>query len=105
VADRKRLAFSGMVLVSIAVDDKGSLFADPEVSFTDPGADQPRRADVSRFPADAFCRRRNAAAGARRDPDSAFAEAIRLACAPPSWALAQNRTSPCICWGLSALWV
>ena len=33
VADRKRLSFSGMISVALAINDKGQLLADPEVEL------------------------------------------------------------------------
>ncbi len=33
VAERKRMSFAGMIFVSVAVNDKGQLLADPEVEM------------------------------------------------------------------------
>ena len=77
VADRKRLSFSGIVSIAIAIDDKGQLLADPEVELIGipdntadgtPMADIAYNAVVETF--DTLPRAR------RRDPDS-VAEAIR----------------------------
>ncbi len=77
VADRKRMAFSGMVLVSLAIDDKGQLVADPELEMlgipeqtADGGSMFQVAADAVLETFDGLPRPR------RRDPDS-VAEAIR----------------------------
>ena len=77
VADRKRLAFAGLISVALAIDDKGNLLADPEVELIgipdntgdgDPMDTVAYNAVVETF--DSLPKPR------RRDPDS-VAEAIR----------------------------
>jgi ribonuclease J len=77
VADRKRLSFSGLISVALAINDKGQLLADPEVELigipdktTDgmPMTDVAYNAAVETF--DTLPKPR------RRDPDS-VAEAVR----------------------------
>jgi ribonuclease J len=77
VADRKRLAFAGLISVALAIDEKGNLLADPEVELLgipdntadgDPMDTVAYNAVVETF--DSLPKPR------RRDPDS-VAEAIR----------------------------
>jgi ribonuclease J len=77
VADRKRLSFSGVISVAIAINDKGALLADPEIELIgipdntadgDPMENVAYNAVVETF--DTLPKPR------RRDPDS-VAEAIR----------------------------
>jgi ribonuclease J len=77
VADRKRLSFSGLISVALAINDKGQLLADPEIEMIgipdstaagDPMENVAYNAVVETF--DTLPKAR------RRDPDSA-AEAIR----------------------------
>jgi ribonuclease J len=79
VADRKRLAFAGLISVALAIDEKGNLLADPEVELLgipdntgdgDPMDTVAYNAVVETF--DTLPKPR------RRDPDS-VAEAIRRA--------------------------
>jgi ribonuclease J len=77
VADRKRLSFSGIVTVAIAVNDKGALLADPEIELIgipDTTADGMSMTDVAYNAVvetyDSLPKPR------RRDPDS-IGEAIR----------------------------
>ncbi|MBN8965732.1 MAG: ribonuclease J [Rhizobiales bacterium] len=77
VADRRRLSFSGIVTVAIAVNDKGQLLADPEIELIgipDSTADGESMADVAYDAAlETF---ETLPKPRRRDPDS-IAEAIR----------------------------
>jgi ribonuclease J len=77
VADRRRLSFSGIVTVAIAVNDKGQLLADPEIDLIgipDSTADGESMADVAYDAAlETF---ETLPKPRRRDPDS-IAEAIR----------------------------
>jgi ribonuclease J len=77
VADRKRLSFSGLISVALAINDKGALLADPEIELIGipdntadgmPMADVAYNATVETF--DTLPKPR------RRDPDS-VADAIR----------------------------
>jgi ribonuclease J len=77
VADRKRLSFSGLISVALAINDKGALLADPEIELIGipdntadgmPMADVAYNAVVETF--DTLPKPR------RRDPDS-VADAIR----------------------------
>jgi len=77
VADRKRLSFSGIISVALAVNDKGALLADPEIELIgipdntadgEPMENIAYNAVVETF--DSLPKPR------RRDPDS-IAEAIR----------------------------
>jgi ribonuclease J len=77
VADRRRLSFSGMISVALAINDKGQLLADPEVELVgipDSTADGMPMGDIAYNAAvetfDTLPKAR------RRDPDS-VAEAIR----------------------------
>jgi ribonuclease J len=79
VADRKRLSFSGIVTVALALTDKGQLAANPEVELIgipETGADGDSMAEVAYEAAvetvESLPRPR------RRDPDS-VAEAVRRA--------------------------
>ena len=79
VADRRRLSFSGIVSVALALNDKGELLADPEVELIGiPETDRRRRVDGR----DRLRRRgrdlRQLPKPRRRDPD-AVGEAIRRA--------------------------
>jgi ribonuclease J len=79
VADRRRLAFAGVVSVALAVSDRGELIADPAVTLTGiPEADaQGQRIEDIAYDAalDAF---ESMPRARRRDPD-AVAEAVRRA--------------------------
>jgi ribonuclease J len=77
VAERKRMAFSGMVLVSLAVDDKGQLVADPEVELQGVPEQTADGAPMLEVAADAVLETIETLPRARRrDPDS-VAEAVR----------------------------
>ena len=77
VAERKRMAFSGMVMVSIAVDDKGQLVADPELELQGIPELTADGAPMFKIAADAVLQTIETLPRARRrDPDS-VAEAIR----------------------------
>src|SRR5712671_695023 len=77
VAERKRMAFSGMVMVSIAVDDKGQLVADPEVELSGIPELTAAGAPMFQVAGDAVLQTIETLPRARRrDPDS-VAEAIR----------------------------
>jgi ribonuclease J len=79
VADRRRLGFAGVVSVSLAVNDRGELLADPDVTLTGiPQTDgQGRRIEEIAFEAvlEAF---ESMPSVRRRDPE-AIAEAVRSA--------------------------
>ena len=97
VADRKRLSFSGIVSVALALNDKGQLLADPEVELIgipDNTADGEAMAEVAY---DAVVDT------VERCPRPAAAIRIRslkrcaAACAPPSPSTgARSPTSPCM---------
>jgi ribonuclease J len=79
VADRRRLAFAGVVSVALAVSDRGELLADPAVTLTgipEVDAQGQRIEDIAYDAAlDAF---ESMPRARRRDPD-AVAEAVRRA--------------------------
>ena len=79
VADRRRLGFAGVVSVSLAVNDRGELLADPDVTLTGiPQTDgQGRRIEEIAFEAalEAF---ESMPSARRRDPE-AIAAAVRSA--------------------------
>ena len=79
VADRRRLGFAGVVSITLAVDDRGELIADPELTLTGiPEADlQGRRIEdvVCDAVVEAF---KSMPRARRRDPE-ATAEAVRRA--------------------------
>jgi ribonuclease J len=77
VAERKRMAFSGMVLVSLAIDDKGQLVADPELEVLGVPETTADGSPMFQVAADAVMETFNSLPRPRRrDPDS-VAEAIR----------------------------
>jgi ribonuclease J len=77
VAERKRMAFAGMVLVSLAIDDKGQLVADPELDMLGIPETTADGAPMFQVAADAVMETFNSLPRPRRrDPDS-VAEAIR----------------------------
>jgi len=77
VAERKRMAFSGMVMVSIAVDEKGQLVADPELELQGIPELTADGAPMFKVATDAVMQTLETLPRARRrDPDS-VAEAIR----------------------------
>jgi ribonuclease J len=77
VAERKRMAFSGMVMVSIAIDNKGQLVADPEVELQGIPELTADGAQMFQIAADAVLQTFETLPRARRrDPDS-VGEAIR----------------------------
>ena len=77
VAERKRMAFSGMVLVSLAIDDKGQLIADPELEMLGIPEQTADGAPMFQVAADAVLETFDSLPRPRqRDPDS-VAEAIR----------------------------
>ncbi|MBM3528701.1 MAG: ribonuclease J [Alphaproteobacteria bacterium] len=79
VADRKRLSYSGVVIVSLAVTDKGQLAANPEVELIglpDSTADGEKMADVAYEAAASTVEQ--LPRPRRRDPDS-IEEAVRRA--------------------------
>ena len=99
VADRKRLSFSGIISVALAVNDKGALLADPEIELigipdntADGGVMENIAYNAVVETLDSLPKPR------RRDPDS-VAEAIRrgVRLRWPSTG-AKSRTSPCISW-------
>lgn len=77
VAERKRMAFSGMVLVSLAIDDKGQLVADPELEMLGIPETTADGSPMFQVAADAVMETFDSLPRPRRrDPDS-VAEAIR----------------------------
>jgi ribonuclease J len=79
VNDRRRLAFSGIVSVAVAVTDKGELAADPEVDLTGIPDKNAEGAEISAIVYDAVLDAFESMPRARRrDPDS-VAEAMRRA--------------------------
>src|SRR3954471_22171236 len=77
VAERKRMAFSGMVLVSLAIDDKGQMVADPELEMLGIPETTADGAPMFQVAADAVMQTfESLPRPRRRDPDS-VAEAIR----------------------------
>jgi ribonuclease J len=77
VAERKRMAFSGMVLVSLAIDDKGQLVADPELELLGVPETTADGSPMFQVAADAVIETfESLPRPRRRDPDS-VAEAIR----------------------------
>ena len=79
VADRRRLGFAGVVSISLAVDDRGELIADPELTLTGiPEADlQGRR--IEDVACDAAVEAFKSMPRARRRDPEAIAEAVRHA--------------------------
>lgn len=77
VAERKRMAFSGMVLVSLAIDDKGQLVADAELELLGIPETTADGSPMFQVAADAVMQTFDSLPRPRRrDPDS-VAEAIR----------------------------
>jgi ribonuclease J len=77
VAERKRMAFCGMVLVSLAIDDKGQLVADPELELLGVPETTANGSPMFQVAADAVIETfESLPRPRRRDPDS-VAEAIR----------------------------
>ncbi|AMN42323.1 ribonuclease J [Rhodoplanes sp. Z2-YC6860] len=77
VAERKRMAFSGMVMVSLAIDDKGQLVADPELELLGVPETTADGSQMFQVAADAVLETFDSLPRPRRrDPDS-VAEAIR----------------------------
>ena len=98
VADRKRLSFSGIISVALAINDKGQLLADPEIELIGiPDKTADGDADGETSPTTPWSRpSTRCRSPRRRDPDL-VAEAIRRGVARP-WRStgARSRTSPCI---------
>jgi ribonuclease J len=79
VNDRRRLAYSGIVSVAVALTDKGELAADPEVDLTGIPDKDAEGAEMSAIVYDAVLDAFESMPRARRrDPDS-VAEAMRRA--------------------------
>ena len=77
VAERKRMSFSGMVMVSLAIDEKGQLVADPELELQGIPEKTADGAAMFQIAYDAVLETMESLPRARRrDPDS-VAEAIR----------------------------
>ena len=94
VAARRRLSFSGIVSVALALSEKGALVADPGNRADRHSRDRRRRRSMTEIARDAVeeafdrCRKPR-----RRDPD-AVAEAVRRACAA---AIAERWSKKPIC--------
>jgi ribonuclease J len=77
VAERKRMAFYGMVLVSLAIDDKGQLVADPELEMLGVPETTADGGPMFQVAADAVMETFNSLPRPRRRDPESVAEAIR----------------------------
>ncbi len=99
VADRKRLSFSGLISVALAINDKGQLAADPEIELIGiPDNTADGDADGRTSPTTPWSRPSTSLPKPRRRDPDAVAEAIRRGVrAAVAQHGARSRTSRCMC--------